>query len=548
MQKFSRTLIAAAATAACLVVSAPFARADVSYYTPPKFKHKVDPIYPQSAKAAHETGRVLIKVLVAANGTPKQFILFKSSGHKDLDDAVLTAAKASTYTPAMKGNTPTIGFYDVTYVFNLQGVAQDEGNQSDLVKKLEANPKDVATRLSLGTNYLNQKNYAQAEQVFEAGTQLVPGNAKLWALKGLAYFQDANANSDTAKFKAAADAYDRALQIDPKVETNNVASAAYFNYGYRLQQASDNAGALSYAQKAIALSPKESQYYILMGEAQTAQGDYAGAIASLKKGESLDDKKNPIVTARVVADEGNAELSQGDKVNGLADINRAEQVDAHAPFAYEYLYSYYVRTGNRAAAITPLNQLAAILPNDPQWPIAVGNIYLGQNNMVAAREAFQKAIAIKPDSLDAQFGMAELAAASGDTASIGPIMQKITPGADAKSQAVWESTIGLLLINAAGTKTTYAADAQKYGDQATKADPTNPEGWYALGAADAQLKDKNSANYALKKAYDLFKAQNNQQGMTDVSGLYKQINGSDISGYSYGQNEKANQAPPPPRT
>jgi TonB family protein len=545
MQNFSRSLIAAAASAACLFASMPAARADVTYYTPPKFKHKVMPVYPDAARAAHETGTVLIKVLVAADGTPKQFILFKSSGHKDLDNAVLSAAKASTYSAAMKGTRPTIGFYDVTYKFTLTGVAQDEGNQSDLARKLNANPKDVAARLALGTNYLNQKNYAQAEQVFDAGTQLVPGNAKLWAYKGLAYFQDANSSSDIAKYKAAADAYDRALQIDPKVETNNVASAAYFNYGFRLQQASDNTGAMNYAQKAIALSPKQSQYYILLGEAQTSLGDYAGAVASLKKGETLDDKKNSIVTARIIADEANAELSQGDKVNGMADINRAEQMDPHAPFAYEYLYSYYVRTDNRAAAITPLNQLAQLMPNDPQWLVATGNIYLGQSNVVAARDAFQKAIAIKPSDPNAQFGMAEIAAASGDTASIGPIMQKVTAGADPKEAAVFESTVAILLVNASqGSKISYAADAQKYGDQATKADPNNPQGWYALGAANALLKDKNSANYALKKAYDLFKAQNNAAGVTQVTSLYKSINGSDISGYTYGRDEKTNQRPP----
>ena len=39
--------------------------------------HKVLPAYPDSARAAHETGTVVLKVLVAANGTPKQFILFK---------------------------------------------------------------------------------------------------------------------------------------------------------------------------------------------------------------------------------------------------------------------------------------------------------------------------------------------------------------------------------------------------------------------------------------------------------------------------------------
>jgi TonB family protein len=541
MLKYSKAIIAAAACAAALIALAPSVRADVTYYMPPKFKHKVLPVYPETARAAHETGSVLIKVLVQANGLPKQFILFKSSGHKDLDAAVLAAAKASTYVPAMRGATPTIGFYDVTYKFNLTGVAQDEGNQADLAKKLDANPKDVPTRLALGTDYLNHKSYAQAEQVFDAGTRLVPNNAKLWAYKGLAYFQDAQTTNDAGKYKPAVDAYDQALKLDPKVDTNNIAAAAYFNYGFHKQTEGDNATALLYAQKAVALSPRTSQYYILLGEAQTAQGDYANAIATLKKSEALDDKKNSVVTSRILADEGNAELAQGDKVNGMADLNRAKLADGHAPFAYEYLFSYYIKSRNNAAALTPLMQLAQLQPTEPVWQIHMGNIYLSQNNVASAREAFKKALALKPDSPDAQLGMANLAAVTGDTATIASIMQKITAGATPQQAAIYQATIAIELLNAENGKTAYAADAQKYADQATKADPNNGQAWYALGVAQAELHNKDDANRALKKAYDIFKSQNNADMLKTVADVYKQINGSDIGG-SNGKGENSGES------
>ncbi len=541
MRNSLKTIVAVAACAASLIALAPIARADVTYYTPPKFKHKVLPVYPDSARAAHEIGSVVLKVLVAADGTPKQFILFKSSGHKDLDDAVMSAAKASTYSPAMRGKTATLGFYDVTYKFTLTGVAQDEGNQADLAKKLDANPKDVSTRISLGTDYINRKNWAQAEQLFATGTQLVPGNAKLWAYMGLAYYQDAEATKDAGKYKPSVDAYDQALKIDPKVETRNIAAAAYFNYGFHLQQSGDNAGALTYAQKAVNLSPKTAQYYILLGEAQTATGDFVTAVATLKKAESLDDKKATIITSRIVADEANAELAQNDKVNGMADINRSEQIDPHAPFAYEYLFSYYVKSGNRAAALTPLMQLAQIQPTEALWQLQIGSIYLNQNNIAAARLAFQKAVQLKPDSADAQFGMAELAAATGDTATLDPIMAKVTAMTTPKQGADMQAGVAVYLLNAAQGKTTYAADAQKYADLATKGDPANGEAWYALGVADLQLKNRDAANFALKKAYDIFKSQNNTEQMKTVSDAFKQANGSDISGYTYGKSEQTNQ-------
>lgn len=531
MDRISRSLVAAACAAACFASSAPIARADVQYFTPPKFNHKVLPIYPDAARAAHETGTVLIKVLVGADGKPKQFILFKSSGHKDLDSAVLTAAKASTYVPAMRGSTPTLAFYDVTYKFTLTGVAEDVGNMGDLSKKLETNPKDVPTRLALGSAYLTQKNYGQAEQLFKTGTELVPSNAKLWAYLGLSYYQDAQSTNDpaSAKYKPSVDAFDQALKLDPHVETSNVAANAYFSYGFHLQQSNDFANALTYAQKAIALAPK-GEFYILLGEVQTAQGNFADAIGSLKKAESLDDKKNSTVTSRIVADEADAELMSGDKNNGMADIARAEQVNGQAPFAYEYLFSWYVRSGNRTAAITPLNQLIQLDSKNPAWPMQLGNIYLSQNNLAAARQQFQKAAAIAPDNPDVQLGFAELAAASGDTATVASIMPKLIANADPKQASAYQTSVAIELLNAAAGKTTYWPDAQKYADAATKEDPGNPRAWYALGTAQAQQHMTDLAKISLKKAYDIFKAQNDQADMKQVSDQYKSLTGSDIGG------------------
>ena len=129
--------------------------------------------------------------------------------------------------------------------------------------------------------------------------------------------------------------------------------------------------------------------------------------------------------------------------------------------------------------------------------------------------------------------MAELAAVTGDTASIAPIIQKVTTGVAPRQAAIYESVIAIDLLNATPSgKTDLAPDAQKYADQATKADPNNGQAWYALGVADARVNkgDKSTANSALKKAYDIFKSQNNVEMMKTVSDVYKQINGSDISG------------------
>lgn len=527
-----RTIVAVAAAAATLALAAPQARADVSYYTPPQFKNRVAPVYTDTARAAHETGTVILKVLVGADGKAKQFIVFKSSGHKDLDDAVMAAAKASTYEPATRGTSPTVGFLDVTYNFTLSGVAENAGTSADLAKKLDANPHDSASRLVLATDDLNQKNFSDAENLLQQGTQVDPSNAKIWEYLGLSYYQDAQNNpSDAAgKYKQAADAYDKALSLNPNLATKNVASSTYFNEGFQLQQNSDYTDAMTYANKAVSLDPKSSENYILLGEVQTGENDFADAITTLKKAESLDNKQSPVVTARIVSDEANAELEQGDKVDGMNDIHRAEQVDPSAQFPYEYLETYYIKSGNKAAALTPLTQLTELDPKNPVWQAQIGSLYLGENNPAAAKDAFQKALALDPTSTDAQFGMAELSAQQGDSASVATAMQKLTANATPKQAAAYDATIAVLLINASTTQKPMWDQAVSYATQATTADPNNGQGWYALGTADAQLKKTDDANNALKKAYGIFKAQNNQDMIKAVNDMYHNINGSDISG------------------
>jgi hypothetical protein len=56
------------------------------------------------------------------------------------------------------------------------------------------------------------------------------------------------------------------------------------------------------------------------------------------------------------------------------------------------------------------------------------------------------------------------------------------------------------------------------------------------------LGKKDQANTALHKAFDLFKAQNNANGMAQVNARYKELTGDNISGYTPGHSEMTNQA------
>ncbi|MBV8281639.1 MAG: TonB family protein, partial [Candidatus Eremiobacteraeota bacterium] len=483
------------------------------------------------------TGTVLVKVLVQANGKATSFTVFKSSGHKDLDDAVLAAVKASSYNPAMSQGKPTLAYLDVTYRFTLQGLAEEEGNTSGFEAKLAANPNDAAARKSLAITLINKHDYEKAEEVLVKGTQLDPKNASFWSLLGFAYYSDGVQNKKDDRYKQAAEAYDHALALQANPETADVrnAAAAYGEYAFTLLESQQAGAALPYAQKAAKLDPTQVQYQIELGEALQGTGDNAGALAAFKNAQSLDDKKSANVTARIYADIGISQLAlPGHEADGIASINQAEKIAPQSPVAYQALASYYIRKGDFDAALGPLNQLAAVSPNDPQVQIDIGDIYVQKKDYPKAKAAYDKALAMSPNNGNALFGSAQIAAAQGDLPGTQAALNKAVAAAP-NNTAVYNATIAAILLQLQGRGTDPTPDAVKYATTATTTDPNFASGWYDLGVGLARQGKKDQANTALHKAFDLFKAQNNSQGMAQVNARYKELNGADISGYSTSQ-------------
>jgi TonB family protein len=543
MHHFVRTIAALSGALAIAISSGLAARADApSYYNPPAFKVQIKPNYPESAKAKHETGTVFVKVLVGVDGKPKQISIARSSGHKDLDDEVLRVAKLSTYAPATRDGKPTEAFYDFSYQFTLSGLAQGTAAEGSLAKQLQSDPHNVVARLSLIDSALSTNDYAKAESTADAGVQLMPSDPRLWAKRGQAYYADGAANKEIAKLKTAVDSYDQAEKLKNGVVAASVVSAAYADYAFNLMTAQRFSDCLPYAQKAASLSPTAMQYRMLKGDCEAGLDPKSSdALADYQAAQKLDDHKDATITSRLYASIGNVLLNMGNTAAGLQAMNQAETTDPKAPFAYQYEAGYYINQGNLSAALSPLIQLAQVQPTNAQAQINIGDIYVREGNFTAAQAAYSKAQQIEPSSGDAAFGLAEIPAAQGDVKNIDAPLQKaisLSPG----SAAIYNSSIAQLLLKQTSDKTDHSADAVRYAQAATKADPTYGWGWYSLGIAYADQNKKDQANSALRQAFTLFKAKGDQNGMQQTDKQWTQLNGKDNSLMSgQGVNEKTNQ-------
>lgn len=60
------------------------------------------PVYPPEAKSAGQQGKVVLRVLVGADGKASQTQIFTSSGHQLLDDAALKAVSSWRFVPGQR--------------------------------------------------------------------------------------------------------------------------------------------------------------------------------------------------------------------------------------------------------------------------------------------------------------------------------------------------------------------------------------------------------------------------------------------------------------
>lgn len=77
------------------------------------------PPYPTASRRMGEQGRVIVRVLIAEDGTARKAHIQSSSGHHRLDQAALTAVLSWRYVPGKRAGVPETMWFDVPVSFVL---------------------------------------------------------------------------------------------------------------------------------------------------------------------------------------------------------------------------------------------------------------------------------------------------------------------------------------------------------------------------------------------------------------------------------------------
>jgi tetratricopeptide (TPR) repeat protein len=237
-----------------------------------------------------------------------------------------------------------------------------------------------------------------------------------WVNLGDALMQRSRENGDPNYYDYADSAYRQALALDPNSETAMVGLAWAYGGRHQLDQSVD------WANKAIALKPKDSAPYGLIGDAQVDQGDYEGAFDSYQKMLDL----RPDISS----------YSRGAHLLYLTgDVRKAlwlmdKAIKAGGPYSEntvwcraqmgEMLWSQ----GAVLAADQVLTKALKTYPDNYQILTVMGHVKESKGDSASAVDCYKKAIAASPQPA-ALSALGDLYLSEGKTAEAESLFQQV---------------------------------------------------------------------------------------------------------------------------
>ncbi|OQW37641.1 MAG: hypothetical protein A4E19_13280 [Nitrospira sp. SG-bin1] len=289
------------------------------------------------------------------------------------------------------------------------------GGLAELEKLLEDNPGDLDAQLRMALIYGEQKEFTKAINQLTEILKAKPAELKVRDYLGYLY-------EETKDFPKAMEAYRYNVHLDPKFADSHIHLGVLL---YRLKQFPE---AVTHLDEAVRLTPKQPEPHIVLGLAHFQNEQFEKASQAFEEGI----RHNP----------KNADLhfnlgTAYDKLNRFDDVVRAMEtalsLDPHHADALNYLgYSYaergikidqalsltkravalkpengyyvdslgwaFYKSGMLAEALAEIKKAVALVGDDPVIYEHLGEVYLKQQKVSDARDAWLHSLEIDPSN------------------------------------------------------------------------------------------------------------------------------------------------------
>jgi tetratricopeptide (TPR) repeat protein len=290
-----------------------------------------------------------------------------------------------------------------------------DGGLAELERMLKDDPDNLDVRLRMALIYGEKREYTKAIEELTSILSLKPAELKVREYLGYLY-------EETKEFPKAVEAYQFNLKLDPTFTESHIHLGVL---QYRLKKLPD---AITHLKEAIRLAPKQPEPHIILGLAHLQSEEFDKASAAFEEGI----RHNP----------KNADLhfnlgTAYDKQNRFDDVVKAMEtalsLDPHHADAMNYLgYSYaergikidqalsltrkavalkpengyyidslgwaFYKSGLLAEALTEIKRAASLVGDDPVIYEHLGEIYVKQDKLTDAREAWLHSLELDPSN------------------------------------------------------------------------------------------------------------------------------------------------------
>ncbi|MCC6610757.1 MAG: PEP-CTERM system TPR-repeat protein PrsT [Burkholderiales bacterium] len=225
--------------------------------------------------------------------------------------------------------------------------------------------------------------------------------------------------------------------LTPALAQRSDQASRYYEDAVKRYEKSDLSGAIVQLKNALQQDPNLLVAHVLLGKAQIAQGDPAGAEASFERALQLGVDRSEIALPmarallalgkhrellerlppaavpqsqrpELLMTRGQAYGAIGDTASERRAYEDARALDRGYVPAILALAELDTRAGKRSDASKLIDEAMAIAPQDAGVWYFKGRLALGAGDVQAALDAFAKAIGIDPDHVDARIGRATL--------------------------------------------------------------------------------------------------------------------------------------------
>jgi putative PEP-CTERM system TPR-repeat lipoprotein len=316
---------------------------------------------------------------------------------------------------------------DNAYARNLLAQAMLKGSKpvdavATLAPLLKDGTQDAQVLALAGESSLRARDYTKATQYFEQASQLKPDVASLHTSLGMAKLAQ-------GEHETAIKELERGATMDPKSESAGVALVRA-EVGLKHYDK-----ALAAVRALVAAQPQSALMRNLEGGVHMAKGDRAAARASFEKAASLDpallapvsnlvqmdmqDKKVDAAKQRLTAflDKNKKSSEAMVMMGNIAFVEKRpeeattwlEKANAENPAAIgpaKLLALQYMRTEQKAKALTLVRKLQTADPANPELLDLLGQTQLANNDAAGALETYSKLVNAIPKSAPAQLRLA----------------------------------------------------------------------------------------------------------------------------------------------